>query len=157
METAQIHGGLTVGIPEGFHVMDDAELKLRFPDGIAERWAIRDEERHIVFTIIWHDAPSGLLAKLVSTRSLAERVEKLTAKSLKHRGFRLAGRVDRELCGTEAKGFSCGYTVQDVSQSAEIIVLRNGLTCYTLYCIMQSDCLDQARPAYEEILASLSF
>lgn len=157
METARIHGGLTVGIPEGFHVMDDAELKLRFPDGIAERWAIRDEERHIVFTIIWHDAPSGLLAKLVSTRSLAERVEKLTAKSLKHRGFRLAGRVDCELCGTEAKGFSCGYTVQDVSQSAEIIVLRNGLACYTLYCIMQSDCLDQARPAYEEILASLSF
>ena len=157
METARIHGGLTVGIPEGFHVMDDAELKLRFPDGIAERWAIRDEGRHVVFTIIWHDAPSGLLAKLVSTRSLAERVEKLTAKSLKHRGFRLAGRVDRELCGTEAKGFSCGYTVQDVSQSAEIIVLRNGLTCYTLYCIMQSDCLDQARPAYEEILASLSF
>ena len=157
METMQIHGGLTVGIPEGFHVMDDAELKLRFPDGIAERWAIRDEERHIVFTIIWHDAPSGLLAKLVSTRSLAERVEKLTAKSLKHRGFRLAGRVDRELCGTEAKGFSCGYTVQDVPQSAEIMVLRNGLTCYTLYCIMQSDCLDQARPAYEEILASLSF
>ena len=157
METAQIHGGLTVGIPEGFHVMDDAELKMRFPDGIAERWAIRDEKRHVVFTIIWHDAPSGLLAKLVSTRSLAERVEKLTAKRLKHQGFRLAGRVDRELCGTEAKGFSCGYTVQDVSQSAEIIVLRNGLTCYTLYCIMQSDCLDQARPAYEEILASLSF
>ena len=157
METTQIHGGLTVGIPEGFHVMDDAELKMRFPDGIAERWAIRDEKRHVVFTIIWHDAPSGLLAKLVSTRSLAERVEKLTAKRLKHQGFRLAGRVDRELCGTEAKGFSCGYTVQDVSQSAEIIVLRNGLTCYTLYCIMQSDCLDQARPAYEEILASLSF
>ena len=157
METTQIHGGLTVGIPEGFHVMDDAELKMRFPDGIAERWAIRDEERHVVFTIIWHDAPSGLLAKLVSTRSLAERVEKLTAKRLKHQGFRLAGRVDRELCGTEALGFSCGYTVQDVSQSAEIIVLRNGLTCYTLYCIMQSDCLDQARPAYEESLASLSF
>ena len=97
------------------------------------------------------------ISKQLEHDGVAERVEKLTAKSLKSRDYRFAGRVSRELCGTEALGFSCGYTVQDVPQSAEIMVLRNGLTCYTLYCIMQSDCLDQARPAYEEILASLSF
>ena len=73
MSDATIYGGLSLTIPEGFHVMDVAELKRAYMDDNKDRWGIADKDRHIMVAVFWHE--SGGLVSALATDLLSPRAE----------------------------------------------------------------------------------
>ena len=112
MATTTIDGEMTIQLPEGFEVMDKAEVQKAFGLGYEDLWGARDEERHVMLAFIWKDAPE-LLGNLLGTKALADRVEKALSKTYKAGGFHLDGHFDTQVAGREAKGFTYGFTIGD--------------------------------------------
>lgn len=152
-----INGELRLAYPEGFRELDAGEIAQVFNDGYPDRRGIRDEERHALLIVAWK-VSGEKVTKLASTKSLAERAEKLLAK-----GYRKArvpygchGFFESRLCGEEAWGFRYDYAVQGVEQTAETVIFKNGACCYTLQYTTRTANAPENLEAYESILASLT-
>ena len=154
METILVNNELSASIPDGFRMMDAAETKAAFGIDNPDMIALKDADRHIVLNIAWHNS-NKLIAGLASTKSLAERVEKSLSKTYRNAGYKLEGYRQLELCGEQAVGFTCTYTMQGVPQTADIALFKHGASCYTIYSYMRTDSLAEARGIVDGVLSSL--
>lgn len=159
MNTATLHGQLHVSYPDGFHVMGEEELHQAFADNNPNRWGIWDTDRHIIVAILWHES-NALLSRLADTKGLAKRVQKHTAKTYAHYGYK-AGELTRgETCGSEAWGFDYRFDMDGVGQVGRTEVFKHvedgTCLCYTLYCYAREKQAQDGKEAFEAILASLS-
>ena len=73
METALLNNELNFSYPEGFHVMDQAELSAYNFYAAAPGWCINDPDRHIMVSVAWKQAP-GLFAKMLKVKDVASMV-----------------------------------------------------------------------------------
>lgn len=156
MNDVVVHGSLNLSYPDGFGVMDEEELRLLYQDDNTDRWGIWDKERHLIFVVYWHDS-SALLGKMVGTKSLAKRAERLLSKGLKANAYHCDGFYSTQVAGTEAEGFVYTYQVQDVNQVARVTVLRHGACCYTLYWYAREEGDPTDAQVLDDLLASISF
>lgn len=152
-----INGELKISLPEGFREMTPDEMRQGFGDDYPDRLGVRDEERHIIFAVTWK-VSNEAASKIASTKSLAERAEKLIRKGYKKARieYNCHGFFEKRLCGQEAWGFRYDYAVQGVGQTAETTVFKNGISCYTLQYLSRTADAAANLEVYEGILNSMS-
>ena len=154
MSTALINNELEVAYPDGFQEMSEAELHAAYKNEYKNIWGIRDTERHIIFTILWHDSHAKLL-KVFDAESIAKRDEKIIAKGMKKLGYRSLGFFKTSLAGQEAHGFRYQYTNMGVGQDGEAFVFTQGKVAYKVYYYTRPELVETNRPIRDAMLMSL--
>ena len=145
---------LHLELPEGFVVMDKAEVEKAIGLSYDNLWGARDEGNHMMLVCIWKDAPA-LLGKLVSTDALVDRAEEAVRKAYAKSAYRLDDHFTLQIAGEQAKGFAYGFNVGDVAQVGEVIVLRHDKRTYTLYYYTRPECAADNRAAHDALLESI--
>lgn len=151
-----INGELALTYPEGFRLMELDELKHAFALDYSDMWGIRDEENHMLISLIWKES-NGLLRKLVSTKSLVKEYEKRIGRTFRHGNYRCEEFFETEIAGLAAQGVRFSYHHLGVDQLGELVMFRRGGCNYSLYYYTRPELAQANRPAYEGILASVSF
>ena len=154
MNQTLIHNELSLSWPDGFHEMDRDEMKGLYQDDNPDRWGIWDQERHIIITVFWHDS-NAILAALAGPKDVAKSTEKQLKKGLKKHAYQFGGFYQTELCGQGAHGFRYSYQIGDVTQAAEVLVLKRKNTCYTIYYYAREELAAASRPVFEDVLRSM--
>lgn len=161
MNDALLNDQLHVTYPESFRVMSSDEAAKVLLTNDANRWAIRDDDAHIIIAITWHESRAGLLQKLASTKDLAKRIQRKTRDAArKANGSKVGELKESRACGEEAWGFECSYEAQEVRQISEarVFKLPKGKVscCYTVYFYAREDSATEGRKVLEDVIASMN-
>lgn len=154
MESVLINNKLQLAQPEGFRVMDHDELVQAYQTDYDSMWGMRDEERHIIFAVIWK-VTNKVLGALAGSKTVAEQAEKALRKSYKDMDYRCDDRYKITVAGKTAHGFRYSYTNQGQDQAAETFVVQDGASCYTFYYYTRAELAEENRSVFDEILASI--
>lgn len=161
MNEALLNNELAVSYPDGFHVMDEEDLKRVFLDAAPDRWGIWDRERHVIIALQWHESHPAFLRKIVSAKDLAKRAEAATHKAYKQMGYLGGSLFERNLCGEEAWGYRFESVVQGAPQVGEVDVFlrarERGNCAYTAYFQASRENAAAHYALFEEFLASMRF
>ena len=79
--TEIINNEISIGIPDGFHVMSEEELTKVYVTKDPKRWGIWDNDRHVIISVLWQDL-DAFTAMLADIDAAAVRNEQLTKKRL---------------------------------------------------------------------------
>ena len=129
----RINGSVSVEIPESFHTMSSEELRRVFQDSGPERWGAWDRENHVMITVMWKVYPL-LLAKLAGLKDVCRRNEQLSSKGYAGNGYQCEGFFSLSAGGLPAEGYRYSYSVGDVRQSAETVLVKKDRTIYSFTC-----------------------
>ncbi|MCR4671730.1 MAG: hypothetical protein K5637_00645 [Lachnospiraceae bacterium] len=137
MEFQFLNNGLKAAVPDGFHVMDAAELAKfniykEFPD-----WSISDPERHIIISVSWRK--SGLGALMLNSKDVAKKMETALQKPMAAFGYKLQGFESKNVGGTAAEGFRYTYTAQNINMIGESYSVKKGKTFYYIHCYYRAE------------------
>ena len=156
MQTELTLKNLNLPVPDGFHVMDDAELSdlklLADGDGVG----LSDPERHMIVTAGTKQI-NGFSAALLNARDLAKNMEKQIRKPMASLGYRCEGFRQQTVGGRTAEGFRYSYTAQGVGMTGESYVVKDGKSLYYLHAYMRTELLEASLPVWEEVLATAAF
>lgn len=150
-----INGELMVDCPAGFKRMSIDELQKAYSLDYPNLWGIRDEERHIILTVLWKES-NRLLSMLVSNKDLAKRAERALGKTYRAAGYKCRGFFSTAVAGQAAEGFHYDFEVDGVAQQGEVIVFKRDACCYTLYYYTRPELALANRAIHDEILASMA-
>lgn len=160
MTTDTINGELSIAYPRGFVAMGIDELKRSFGVNYQSVWGVQDKRRHAILAVFWKEA-SQLMAKVGSVlareASLARRAEQGARRAYRMSDYQLERFFGRELAGVQAQGFAYSFADGRVRQQAQTLVFKRETRCYTLYYFTHEDRAQANEPAYEEMLASLTW
>ena len=148
--------GLTLPIPEGFHVMDEDEwsrMKL-LADG--EGAGLSDPERHMIVTLGYKQA-GGFSAALLSAKDLAKNMEKQICKAMASLGCRSEGLRQRAVGGRDARGVRYDYTAQGTGMTGESWVIKEKREIWYLHAYMRTALLEKSLPVWKEMLDGAAF
>ncbi len=152
-----LNNALAVTAPEGFKDMDADVMRKAFGKDNPNCWSIRDEDRHIIFSVLWHQA-SGIMFKLAGdVYSIAKSTEKKIYKQLRSYDYESNGITEEETAGCKSATVHYEYTVSDIRQSARTVVFLHNKCCYTVYYYGRKALEEQSLPIIEEFLSSLHF
>lgn len=154
MQEAEINKELALAYPDEFRVMELSELHHAFGVDYPKMWGIRNEERHVLISVIWKDT-SEVLQRLVSTKSQVKEYEKRIHNLLRKNNYHCEGFFERELAGQKALGFRYSFLREFVEQIGEVIIFKRGKCRYSMYYFTRLETADDNRPAYEELLSSM--
>lgn len=153
METVHLNNELKLTYPDGFHVMDQAELgKYQFYSE-APGWCINDPDRHIMASVSWKQVP-GIFARMLKIKEVAKSMEGQMAQAMKAYGYRLDEFVSRTPGGKEAEGFCYEYSVQETGMSGISLAIKNKNTFYYVHMYYRSALKEESLPVLDDILDS---
>ena len=147
---------LAITPPQGFELVEHAELETLVGITYDCLWGMRDFGRHMFITVTWKDS-NKLLIKLASEKMLAKRVDETFAKRYRKGDYRCNGYFERAIAGADAqaRGFRFSHRDEGIDQQGEVLVFKRGIRCYTLSYYTRSDVAAENRAVYDEIIASL--
>ena len=82
-----INNELYLSYPDGFNELDAAELKATFLDDNPNRWGIKDENRHMLITVLWNKT-NMLSAIMVGPQAVAYSAERKLNASLNKSNYK---------------------------------------------------------------------
>ena len=147
---------LTLFLPDGFHVMDEAEWSKMQLLASGECAGLADPQRHIIVTAGYKQINS-FSAALLSGRDLVKNMEKQIRKSMTSLGYSLICFDSRTVDGKTAEGFRYTYTSSSVDMTGESLVIKSGKELYYLHVYMRSELLSPSLPVWENLLDSVLF
>ncbi len=156
METVLLNDQLSVSIPDGFHVMSREEISQLNFSGEAPQWCIRDEERHVIFTIAWKKT-NALFSMVLSEKDVAKSMEKSLRGSMQSVNYQLEEFVSSSLDGKSAEGFTYDYVVDDVGMHGIIYSVKQKKCFYYIYGYIRQQLRKEGEEAVEQILNSISW
>ena len=150
----QLNQKLNLNVPEGFHVLSEAERsRLNFiADG--EGCCLQDAERHIMVSVGWKK--TGAFAGLIlNTGDVAKRLESSIRNAMKPFHYRAEEKV--ELCpgGKKAEGIRYVYDAQGVEMTGESCVLKVNKTLYYFNFYTRKALQEENRKVWEDLLQSM--
>lgn len=149
-----LNNELVMECPEGFHVMTEEERgKINLlEDG---QWVgLSDPDRHMMITIGWKEL-GGIMAKLMSGKSLAENIEKQISKGMAAFGYESEGSRERQIAGMDAAGFGYKYAAQGIDMVGEAYAAKKNKTAYYFYLYAREELKSESLAVWEEFLRSL--
>ena len=155
MSKELINQTLSIGIPEGFHVMDAQELKQAFQSDHPDRWGIRNRESHVMVTVLWKDYPI-LLSKLADLKAVCRKNEQMAAKGYAGHDYQCGGFFSLTAAGLPAEGYRFSYSVDGVEQSAETILFKLEKTIFTITCGGRRENREADRELFDRIIAGIT-
>ncbi len=153
METALLNNELELNYPDGFHVMDQAELSGYNFYSEAPGWCINDPDRHIMASVSWKQVP-GIFARMLKVKDVAKSMEGQMAQAMKAYDYRLDEHVTRTPGGKEAEGFCYDYKVQEIGMSGMSLSIKSRNTFYYIHMYYRSALKEESLPVLESILNS---
>ena len=150
----------SLSYPDGFEEISRETLEAMYHDSHGDLWGIEDKERHAKILITWHEA-NAFLGKLVSTRELCNRAEKVTRQKLKKYGYSCTDFFRTEAGGLEADGFCYEYVKEGTDMAADILVLKHKSekhrksVCYHILYYSRKEMDDGNREVLKGILESV--
>ena len=153
MERVTLDGKMTIGCPEGFHVMTEEE---RSQMSMLEEgtWVgFSDPNRHILVTVGWK-AVKGL-GFMLKGKGLAENMEKQIRQGMSSFGFKSEGPRERMIAERPAFGFGFGYVAREIEMVAESYVLKIDKTLYYFHFYARKALKNESLPVWNEILDSV--
>ena len=156
METVVANGEICLPCPEGFRILEEAELDALYLDGNHDRVGISDKERHMIVCLFWHRS-NTILSKLANAKDVCASTEKRLRHRMSKNGYVFEAFFERSVCGQEGRGFRHTYVLQDIDYTSEVIVFKKGNVCYTLYTYARTENLEGCRPILDGIVDSMSF
>lgn len=151
-----INNELYLAYPDGFEVMDRAELKKAFLDDNPNRWGIKDEQRHMMITVLWNRT-NMISALMVGPKTIADSAERKMKTSLSNSNYRFNGFTSQKINGRNTTGFSYEYVLEDVDQIGEVLILQNVNRYYMIYTYALKANQQKARVITDAVVASLKF
>ena len=157
MNQAVINGELNVSWPDGFQELSREDLKKLYLDDNPDRWGIRNESKHCVFSVFYHKA-NPLLSILASdVKEIAEATEKKLRAGYRGHDYRLEGFHSRRIAGLPAEGFRYTYVLNRIEESCETYIMKKGRVTYTVYWYTRKEREAGNQPLLEDLLNSLKF
>ena len=155
MKTALINNELSLSYPDSFQVMNEDDMRKAFQDDNPCRFCIRDTDRHLLVSVLWHKS-GRLLSAIADPKSVAQGTDAKLKKALKNSRYQNTGYFQRELCGKKTTGFTYEYVVSDIPMSSEVVVLKHKEVCYTIYWYARKSNPASDHQIFEDILQSVS-
>ena len=152
MDYQLLNEELKLPVPDGFHMMDEAELGKYKTLQAAPSWCITDPERHIIVSVAWKK--SGLGALLLTSGEVAKKMEARLRKPMSPYGYRLQGFITETVGGVEAEGFRYSYTAQNIEMTGESFSLKKGKTFYYIHCYYRTERKDESSAVLQSIFHS---
>ena len=150
MQSTMLNGHFEVSYPNGFHVLDAEEQQRVFLQETPDRWAIRDEKLHILFTVQWHRS-NAMLVKVASAKDQAKRIGKAARKAYAKQGFSGGEPFRTEFCGQSTWGVRFQHQVDGVVQDVEAVVAKHEDCMYMAYTYRRDGASDRVRKACDAI------
>ncbi len=154
--TEIINNEISIGVPDGFHIMSAEELTKVYISSDPKRWGIWDNDRHVIITVLWQDlnAFTSMLADIDAT---AVKNEQLTRKGYEGHDYAMEGFHGAQICGSHARGYSFTYRIQDITQHVSTLLFKVNKRIYSINCIGRNENREQDHELFEEVLKSVSF
>ena len=156
MNNALIDDTLRVSYPEGFHVMDEQEMQEAYKNDNPCRWCIRDKERGMMLSVFWFKS-FALLVRIADAKAAVRKIASSMEKALGGMNYERGDLYARDICGQKAWGFGYEYTLNEVDQHCEVIMLKNKSSTYTVYYYSDKDKDEENRIVFEEFLGTFVF
>ncbi|MBQ6487711.1 MAG: hypothetical protein IJI75_00650 [Solobacterium sp.] len=153
--TEIINNEISIGIPDGFHVMSEEELTKVYVTKDPKRWGIWDNDRHVIISVLWQDL-NAFTAMLADIDAAAVRNEQLTKKGYEGHDYAMKGFHDADISGSHARGYSFTYRIQDISQRVDTLLFKAGRRIYSINCIGRNENREQDHELFKEILKTVS-
>ena len=154
--TEIINQEISIGVPDGFHIMSAEELTKVYVTSDPKRWGIWDQDRHVIITVLWQDL-NALTAMLADIDAAAVRNEQMTKKGYEGHGYALEGFRDAQISGHHARGYSFTYDIQDVHQHVATLLFKAGKRIYSINCIGRNENCEADQKLFEDVLKTVSF
>lgn len=151
-----INNELYLSYPDGFHEMSAAELKETFLDENPNRWGIKDENRHMLITVLWNNT-NMLSALVVGPQAVAYSAERKLSASLNKSNYKSGAIEAIKINGRNCYKFAYKYVLENVEQIGEVLVMQNVNRYYTMYTYALKDKKQAARVIIDSITNSLKF
>ncbi len=156
MNKELINQSVSVTLPDSFTPMTEAELCRVFQNNDPGRWGARDQENHIMLTVMWKNYPP-LLSKLAGLKSVCAKNEQLNARGYAGHGYQCGGFFSREVDGFPAEGYSFSYRVGDILQSAETVLFKLDKAVWSVTCVGRAENRSADHETFSEILDGIRF
>ena len=131
-----INDTLIIEYPESFRMLDQNEIAETFIDNNTNRFAIRDENNHIIISVYYNKL--GLMSLIVDNDLVRESNETVMAKKLDN--FKCLGKSMLEVAGDKkASEIIYSYTIDDIPQIGRSIYFRKNKMLYSLNMYHQND------------------
>lgn len=155
MNEILLNDELSLSCLEGFQVLEGEALTSVFGKELPGSWGMRDDERHIVIGVQWHDSGHKLLAKAFSAKDQLKRIDSGRRKAMASNGYVSAKPYETEIAGIEAWGQDCSYTMQGVDHVGSAFVFKSGSCFYTVYFYARAEREAESREVLDEFVKSL--
>ena len=153
MNRMKLNINLEIGVPEGFHVMDENDARRRTILAGGEGVVLEDPERHAVISIGWK-AVGRLALKILSTKNIAGRSERSIRRAMKRYNYYYDGTAEPLIGGRKADGFRYTYYAQGVKMAGESDVVKFEQTLYYFHLYTRDALKDENCVTWNEILTS---
>ena len=159
MKVARKHEVTVAGLvsftcSSGFHEMDETEMRATYGSTNSKRFAIKDNTRHIVVSVIWNEA-GRFIGRFATARDTNHGLEKQMSKALRNSHYSFEGHYEREVAGQLATCFSYTYEVGGQPQMGDVVTIKCGRTFLSFCCVLDPKTEKRSRKLFDDILASV--
>ena len=151
-----INGQLKITLPDGFHVLDEEELKRFFIDDHAEKWAAQDKNAHVLVAVYWRKL-NFFTNLLADERSILKGAQAKIQKGLAAADYKRGEYYDDVICGKKACSFDYSYVMEGIAHSAKATVVKGKNNCYVVYYFTHTDKKAENESLREKLAGSLTF
>ncbi len=154
MNLISINDRYTLPVPDGFHVLEEADKQKLNVMGGGDWMGLSDPGRHLLMTLGWKKI-GKLPSKLLNTQGLAKAMEKKIRTGLRSMHYKLEGFSTHPIAGLTAEGFRCKYMAQGIPTGAESFVAKDGNVLYYFHFYYREELEDASLAVWEKILESI--
>ena len=154
MPDSTINNELRCSFADGFHVMDESELK-RFFASIDKRWGIYDENRHMIISVSW--TKPGLQNLMTNPKSVLNGTDAAMKQRLKE--YKNTGSYELTIKEEKADGIRFEYKAsnKDIMQYGEYVAFRRNKKFYIPNMLCHKEDADSCAKIFADFIESINF
>ena len=144
---------LSLGYPDGFHIMTGEELSKMNVYGGGTGEGLSDPDRHILITVGYKHA-GALTGLLANAKDAAGSMEGRLKKLMQPYGYKKGGFCTKTVGNESAEGFSYEYEAQGIGMYGESYVIKRGKTFWYLHFYARTELKAESLKVWYDILSS---
>ena len=153
MKSVTINNEMSLSYPDEFVEMGGEEL-IKYFGSPENRWGAYDEDNHIMLSVYWKKA--GFFGFLTDAESYLFGAEARLRRNLLN--YQRLGSFKTKIAKKKGYGIRFEYRVNDARlvQIGDIFAFKNKGKFYAVYYITRKSNAAESRPAFEEVLNSIT-
>ena len=155
MKTVVFNDELKIGDPEGFHIMDEEEMKEMGVLDNGPVLCLKDSERHIIISVGLKKV-GGFASFVLNQKDIAKKMEGYIGKAQEKYGYRFCDFITRNVGDHPADGFCYNYKAEGIDMYAEALTWKKSKKIFYFYLYAREELRNKSIQTWEEILASVS-